>query len=278
MRHYKYLVLVLLAACGGGEGQVGSEALTGSDERVQYAPIGPGGVTSLALDTQLEVSAPVNLREAPAPDARPVMVVPEGASVTVTEKTDPENGYYRVEYFGRTGWAYGAYLTPAIGSLESGLDETTKDNIMERARRSTGYSYWWGHGKFGCDLGHGSCSGSCPSCSHGGEGGADCSGMVAKAWNVPLSNPGTCTDAHPYTSSYFADNSDHWFTIARADIERADAFVLRAGGHIMIRGAGSSSTGLPHILECSGCSTGCIDHYRSVSSDDYKVIRRDQNL
>ncbi|MFL5355505.1 SH3 domain-containing protein [Archangium sp.] len=277
MRHYKYLVLVLLAACGGSEGQVGSETLTGSDERVQYAPIGPGGVTSLALNTPLDVSAPVNLREAPAPDARALMVVPEGASVTVAERTDPENGYYRVEYFGRTGWAYGAYLVPTVGSLESGLTDTVKDNVLERARASDGYSYWWGHGKFGCGLGHGSCSGSCPSCSHSGEGGADCSGMVAKAWNVPLSNPGTCTDAHPYSSTDFATASYHWFTISRANIERADAFVLIGGGHVMIRGAGSSAAGDPYILECSGCSAGCITHYRSVSSD-YKVIRRDQDL
>ena len=29
---------------------------------------------------------------------------------------------------------------------------------------------------------HGSCSGSCPSCSHSGKYGADCSGLIAKAW------------------------------------------------------------------------------------------------
>lgn len=278
MRHYRYLLLVFLAACGGGEREVGGEVLVGSDERVEYAPIGAGGVSSLALNTQLGAEAHVNLREAPSPEARLVMVIPQGATVTVVERTDPENGYYRVDYFGRTGWAYGAWLAPGVGSLSSALTEVQKDNILERARRSDGYSYWWGHGKFGCGLGQGSCSGSCPDCSHVGEGGADCSGMVAKAWAVPPSDPGTCVNSHPYSSTYFATESTYWRTIDRANIERADAFVKRGGGHIMIRGSGTSSTGLPFILECSGCSAGCITHYRSVSSDDYKVIRRDENL
>lgn len=101
--------------------------------------------------------------------------------------------------------------------------------------------------------------------------------MVAKAWAVPASAPGPCTDGHPYSSTYFATNSDHWRNIARADILRGDAFVLIGGGHIMIRGVGQNSSGEHHIIECAGCVPGCVNHYRSVSSD-YKAIRRDENL
>lgn len=279
MRQAKYLVLVMLAACGGGQGEVGSEALVGSEEHAALLPLGPDGSTALALETQLEVAAPINLRDAPRADARVTMVLPEGATVSVIERSEPEQGYYRVEYFGRKGWAYGHHLAlPSVGSSASSLSDAQKENILERARSSIGFSYWWGHGRFGCDLGKGDCSGSCPGCSHTGPAGADCSGMVAKAWGVPASAPGTCTDGHPYSTAHFADNSYHWSNIARANIEAADAFVTRDQGHIMIRGSGASAAGLPNILECAGCSTGCVRHYRAVSSDDYKVIRRDANL
>lgn len=274
MRHIKYLVLVLLAACGGNEGEVSSTELTSSAEGGEYAALGPDGTPTLPLNTQLDVAANTHLREAPSTDARVVMILPQGATVTVVERNLPENGYYRVEYFGRTGWAYGGLMALSIGTASSALTETQKDNILERARRSTGYSYWWGHGRFGCSLAKGNCSGG----SHSGSAGADCSGMVAKAWAVPASAPGTCVDGHPYSSTTFATTEIHWNNILRANIERADAFVTRGGGHIMIRAAGSSSTGLPDIIECANCDKGCVHHYRSVSSDEYKVIRRHKEL
>lgn len=277
MRHLKYLALVFLAACGGSE--VGGGELAGAPERGEYAPLGPDGSATLAVDTKLELMANGNLRETPSEEARVVMVVPEGATVTVVEQTEPQNGYYRVDYFGRLGWVYGGHMALSVGTVSAGLTETQKDNILERARRSTGYSYWWGGGRFGCNLGRGDCIGSgCPNCSHVGEGGADCSGMVAKAWAVPPSAPGTCVFGHPYSTGDFTYGSAYWFSISRANIERADAFVTRTAGHIMIRAQGSSASGLPDIIECSGCQAGCIHHYRSVSSDDFEVIRRDTNL
>jgi hypothetical protein len=278
MRHLKCLALLLLAACGGSE--VGGGELAGAPERGEYAPLGPDGSATLAEETKLEMRVDGNLRETPDAQARVIMVVPEGATVTVVESTEPRDGYYRVDYFGRTGWVYGGHMALSVGTVSSGLTDAQKDNILERARRSTGYSYWWGGARFGCDLGKGDCIGSgCPGdCRHVGEGGADCSGMVAKAWAVPPSAPGTCENDHPYSTETFAYGSNYWFTISRADIEPADAFVRRTSGHIMIRAVGSSASGLPDILECSGCAAGCIHHYRSVSSDEYKVIRRDANL
>jgi hypothetical protein len=278
MRHLKYLVLVFLAACGGSESEVNGTELVGAAEGGEYAPLGVDGSTTLAVSTRLSVGAPVNLREAPSQDARLVMILPEGATVTVVERATPENGYYRVSYLGRLGWAYGAYLAPEVGSVSSALTELQRDNIMERAHRADGYSYWWGHGKFGCGLGKGNCSGSCPSCSHTGEGGADCSGLAAKAWAVPPSAPGTCVDGHPYSSTTFATESYYWRTIDWSNKERADALVLRGGGHIMIKGAGENANGCKWVVECRGCSYGCLANYHCVSSTDYKAIRRDENL
>ncbi|EPX57222.1 putative Membrane Spanning Protein [Cystobacter fuscus DSM 2262] len=272
------MILLLMAACGGEPGGVASQTLVGSDESAELRGLGPDGSTTVALHTELGVGAPINLREAPAPDARILMVLPQGATVTVVERTTPDKGYYRVEYFGRTGWAYGHHLELALVATSSALTDEQQENILERARRSVGYSYWWGGGRFGCDLGRGDCNGSCPGCTHVGEGGADCSGMVAKAWAVPASAPGTCVNGHPYSTGDFSGASYHWRTIERANIAPADAFVTRGSGHIMIRGRGVSSAGWPNIIECSGCAAGCIHHYRAVSSDDYKVIRRDAEL
>src|SRR5262249_39357532 len=68
----------------------------------------------------------------------------------------------------------------------------TRDQIIQRGRMATNptggghYSYWWGHGRWRTDGKYqGSCSGSCPSCTHYGSYGADCSGFVAKTWQVP---------------------------------------------------------------------------------------------
>lgn len=282
MYRYACLVLMVLAACGREGNEVTSDVLVGSKEGIEYTPRGTNGSAALAPGTELTVDANVNLREAPAADARVLMVIPADATATIVERTDPENGYYQVDYLGRTGWAYGAYLSayaPVLGSSSSALTDAQRDNILDRANLSVGFSYWWGHGRFGCGLAHGNCSGSgCPdSCSHSGSAGADCSGMVAKAWGVPASAAGPCTDGHPYSSTYFATNSDHWSNIARADIQRGDAFVLIGGGHIMIRGVGQNSSGEHHIIECAGCTSGCINHYRTVSSS-YKAIRRDENL
>ena len=69
----------------------------------------------------------------------------------------------------------------------------TVDDILCRGQSAVGFSYAWG-GECWCATGcspdfgscdAGSCSGSCPSCTHYGTYGADCSGFVSRAWQVP---------------------------------------------------------------------------------------------
>lgn len=108
--------------------------------------------------------------------------------------------------------------------------------IMQRAASVVGYSYWWGHGRWRWDgADHGSCSGSCPSCSHSGGYGADCSGFVAKAWQVPGPSD-IATDSHPYSTYNFRYESHHWKQINRSDTKQGDAMVYRSGGggHIFL--------------------------------------------
>jgi hypothetical protein len=152
----------------------------------------------------------------------------------------------------------------------------TRDEIIGLARSGVGYSYWWGHGRWRSDgAQHGSCSGSCPGCSHSGSYGADCSGFVAKTWQVPSPSPVT-TDAHPYSTREFRYNTTHWTRIARDSAKKADAFVYRndanTGGHIVLYESGDA-WGQIWAYEAKGCSYGIKHNLRSLSSA-YVGIRR----
>ena len=61
------------------------------------------------------------------------------------------------------------------------------------------------------------CTGSCPNCSHSGGYGADCSGYVAKAWQIPSSNINTTVESHRYSTATFVGSDSQWSTVARGD-------------------------------------------------------------
>ncbi len=153
----------------------------------------------------------------------------------------------------------------------------TRAEIVDLAEYGVGYSYWWGHGCWKTDgLNPGSCSGSCPSCTHSGSYGADCSGFVAKCWQVPVASP-LATDSHPYSTSNFRWDSTHWSQIGWGDAETGDAFVYRnstdTGGHIVLFDSGDP-WGQIWVWEAKGCSYGILHDLKSLSST-YVAIRRD---
>jgi hypothetical protein len=120
----------------------------------------------------------------------------------------------------------------------------------------------------------GSCTGSCPSCSHGGSYGADCSGYVAKIWQIPSTNTNLATDSHPYSTATFVGSNSQWTTIARDSAVKGDALVYNANGagHIVLYESGDS-WGNFWTYEARGCSYGIVHNLRSVTSA-YKTIRR----
>jgi hypothetical protein len=162
-----------------------------------------------------------------------------------------------------------------LGAREASaeLKPMTRDEIIGIAKSGVGFSYWWGHGRWRLDgAQHGSCSGSCPSCSHSGSYGADCSGYVAKAWQVP--GPiAVSTDAHPYSTWNFQYESTHWKAIAKGDAKKGDAFVYNSNGagHIVIYESGDP-WGSVWAYECKGCSYGCVKNLRTLGS--YYAARR----
>jgi hypothetical protein len=160
----------------------------------------------------------------------------------------------------------------------SGGGSSTIDNAIAKAKAGVGFSYWWGHGRWSLSgptaSTKGSCSGSCPSCSHSGSYGADCSGYVGKIWGVPSSNTDVTNDSHPYSTVNFNTNTSLWSTVSRGSVKRGDAMVYNSGGagHIFLYESGDG-WGSMWAYEAKGCSYGIVHNLRTAGST-YHAIRR----
>ena len=140
--------------------------------------------------------------------------------------------------------------------------------IFSLAESGVGYSYYWGHGSWGTDgTNIGTCVGSCPSCSHTGAYGADCSGFISKVWQVPSASP-VDVDQHPYSTYNFYNDTTYWAPVARTSIKPADALVYRdaTSGHIALFESGSDPWGDLWVYEARGCATGIVHDLRAFDS------------
>ncbi len=154
---------------------------------------------------------------------------------------------------------------------------STRQQLIDRASPAVTYSYWWGHGCWRTDgQDKGSCSGSCPNCTHTGSYGADCSGFVAKVWQVPSASDVT-ENAHPYSTHTFRYDETYWTQIDRANAQMGDALVYRnssdSAGHIVLFESGDP-WGDMWTYEARGCSYGIVHNLRSLGST-YVAIERD---
>ena len=269
------------ATSASGDGQPTSEQLVGADESADgYAAESVLG--NVAVGSTLKATTNVNLRSGPSTSDGIYHVVPTGALVTVVSSS-PKNGFYNVKHNGVTGWSYGLYYNLASApstspAPSSGGGGSARDQAVARAKEGVGFSYWWGHGRWlssgPTSSTAGTCSGSCPSCSHGGSYGADCSGYVAKIWQVPNSNSTLGNDAHPYSTASFVSDTSQWSTVSRGSVKQGDALVYNSGGagHIFLYDAGDG-WGSMWAYEAKGCSYGIVHDLRTASSA-YHAIRR----
>lgn len=171
----------------------------------------------------------------------------------------------------------------ALGEVDQTVTSTppmTRGQILGLAASVPGYSYWWGHGAWDTASKKfpGKCSGSCGKCSHsatkgGPEYGADCSGFVAQAWQVPTKG-NVSTDRHPYGTGDFRWKKIHWKPIKRSELKPGDALVYNSGGkgHIVLFESWTKA-GKAIVYECAGCKTGCVHRARSIGKK-YIAIRR----
>jgi hypothetical protein len=276
-RSVVFALVAVLAVAGTG---CGADA-EGTNELLVGAPDVPGSssgdvsaLTGQRVAPNLEIEAlnAANLRAGPSAKETILLVIPRGEFATIVEG-EPKNGFYQVSFAGREGWTFGEHFRLApIGQVEEAVNVS---DILNRAKSAVGFSYWWGHGVWRpFSTAKGSCSGGCPSCSHSGSYGADCSGMAAKAWAVPDSNYNLSADSHPYVSGdWTRDNATYWFGVARGSAAAGDSFAR--DGHVFIYEAGDP-WGSMLALECRGCSEGCVRGYRTATSD--YVVKRRRNL
>lgn len=181
------------------------------------------------------------------------------------------------------------FLRAKIGALpvfvaRAGLKSTgvSTENlgqaVVARALGAVGFSYYWGHGSWttaGASVATtGSCSGSCPNCEHVGKYGADCSGLVAKAWQIPSGNDDITVDKHPYNTANFVAASSKWSFIDRGALKAGDALAYNASGagHTFIYRTGDG-WGSFWSIEARGCSYGIVHNLRTAGSN-YKSLRK----
>jgi hypothetical protein len=280
-----------LAGCGpnvsDGEGDGEGVPMIPPSETGPSANLAPGSTANVTADF-------LNLRDKAGTDGNILVAMPCGSLLNVQAgpTTAPVAGWWQVLYSAAngtpySGWCSGKYLI-ASGMFDPNscgasapdgggtAPPTQVPEIFDRAKSAVGYSYWWGHGAWRTDgSNQGSCSGTCPSCDHSGSYGADCSGFVAKVWQVPSASA-LGVDEHPFSTYNFYNEQTYWAQIDRATLAPADALVRRdaTSGHIALVDSASDPYGSIWLYEARGCATGVVHNLRSVDSS-YRAIRRD---
>lgn len=281
--------LLLFACASEAEGPSAVPAANasgdiGDDENLPSIPVTEDPQAKLGktaeLDQTMKTTADLNLREGPSTETTILRVLPKGTVVTVLDAKEA-NGFLNVEALGLRGWVSVKYLE--ADDAEKTLTPSdvngapSPDNAIARAKPAIGFSYYWGGGAWlpegPTPSTKGSCTGTCPNCQHRGNYGADCSGLVAKAWQ--LGDKDLADNSHPYGTIHFmTPKSGNWGDVQRANAKKGDALVHNSGGsgHIVLYEKGDP-WGTPVVYECKGCSYGCVYNARSFGSN-YKAIRR----
>lgn len=279
---------VVLAACGGssdfanGDVGVDSEIITGADETSTASDELSG---SVSVGTVLATTADLNMRRGAGMNFSVIRVIASGSRISAMRAT-PDGPWYYVRHQGVDGWCHGNYLrvveappAPADSGSATPNNSANRDGAIARARAGVGFSYWWGHGRWQpggpTSATRGSCTGTCPGCTHTGRYGADCSGYVAKIWRVQGATGALDQDQHPYSTWNFRYEKHGWHGINRADAQKADAFVFNqdGSGHMVLY-EGGDPWGSMWAYEARGCSSGIVRNLRSLSSH-FRGIARD---
>ncbi|MFT3842035.1 MAG: SH3 domain-containing protein [Myxococcaceae bacterium] len=279
MKNSLLIAAFALVACTGTVGNTGidNNPLTGAPE--DAASSGSALSGSYAVGSTLKTTANLNLRTGPSTSNSIRLVIPDGAHVT-TVAAAPSNGWYNIKYNGTVGWSSGAYLAYVSAPPNTGgstITSADRGGAILRAKSGVGFSYWWGHGAWDpagvASSSAGACYGGCPSCTHSGTHGADCSGYVGKIWQV-TSNHSLSVDQHPYSTASFVHDTSLWKTVSRSSLIKADALVYNSNGagHIFLYESGDG-WGSMWTYEAKGCSYGILHDLRTASSA-YHGIRR----
>lgn len=279
---------LLLLACASSNADDATDTYgdNGDDDGPLEAALESGTAgMDIPAGATLRTTANLNFRMGPSLSATIMRVLAKGTVVYAAEGGRGQNGFIEVNANGLNGWMYMKYLTldkeapEDDGSDIVGLDEEpSPSNAVARAKTAMGFSYRWGGGSWdpegATQENKGSCSGSCPNCTHRGSYGSDCSGLVAKVWQ--FGSKDISSNSHPFgTADLNQSKSGYWSTFTdRRDAKKGDAFVYRSGGagHVVLYERGDAWA-TPVVYECKGCSYGCVYNARSLGSG-FKGVRR----
>lgn len=304
------LTFVLMQGCGATPDSAVSETTFGAEITPGDEPQAPGDVgeegdgdgplvavddtgadgslgdvhQALSANAKMRATSNVNLRKGAAASFAVVAVIPAGTVVTLVDSV-AQNGFLHIDFNGTAGWSSAAYFTNVTaagppGGSSGAVDidgAPSADNAIARAKTAVGFSYYWGGGAWpssgATSSNKGSCSGNCPSCTHSGKYGADCSGLVAKAWQY--GTKALDVNSHPYSTADFVKPlAGKWSTVPRESVRKGDSLVYNTNGagHMVIVEKGDAWGALT-VYECRGCAYGCTYGARSFAST-YKTIRR----
>ena len=187
---------------------------------------------------------------------------------------DASAGWYKNDWNGNIGWSSGAYLCPATAPTTTTGDgfastEVSTASFLSIGEAAVGFSYYYGGGNFAEAANPGTCTGTCPSCSHSGSYGADCSGFVAKAWLLPAALP-MDSNKHPYTSTNFTAATANWSIVSRSSLQAGDALAM--SGHVLMYEK-DDPWGSFWAFEARGCSYGVVHNIRTAGSSFVGVRR-----
>lgn len=241
-----------------------------------YVNLVEQAAASLPVGTVLSVTTSLNMRSGPSTSYGVIRVLAQGQQVIVA-RASPEGAWYNITHNGTAGWVHSGYVTQVQTPVDP-QPTSARAAAIERAKSGVGFSYFWGHGSWvpngATSSTKGVCTGDCPSCTHSGRYGADCSGFAAKVWQVPSSNTTITTDSHPYGTVHFNGSNSQWTTVSRSSLKPADAVVynINGSGHIAIYESGDG-WGNMWAYEARGCAYGIVHNLRTFSSD-FKGIAR----
>lgn len=153
----------------------------------------------------------------------------------------------------------------------------TPESIVCRGLSAVGFSYAWGGECWcgsGCDPDLISCEPGvctvndgftgCPDCTHTGTYGADCSGFVSKAWQVPDPFAVSACDVARYTASSFTQDHEYWDLVPMDSLQPADA--VASDSHVILVIDYMDPYGEHEVIEAKGCIYGVVRNSRTFSS------------
>jgi hypothetical protein len=148
---------------------------------------------------------------------------------------------------------------------------TSRTDILARAKLVKGFSYKWGGESWRCDgRSKGQCRGDCPRCTHDAGLGSDCSGLVAKSWQVYSPTRLDREMAVRPDTTLLRRANAYWSIVSRTSVKPADAFVSPTHAFLLDK---KTSTGY-YVWECRGCKYRCDRYFRRTIPSSFVVSRR----